>query len=193
MPLRRKFPARTTVTASPLKQHGVETSPPARQPSSPASRNDHTSSISVRSWPCRGLVLKTIFPTLIHSILRVEAAPVGRLDLLARARPGQGIISAAVRKTLVLRALQTERAGGLSPSARRFCSLSFSPALPCPALPFLQSSCSSSRANGQAPLNGFGQQTHLAPALNAISRGFVAPAAGTKTMTARPSPLMQPS
>jgi hypothetical protein len=130
----------------------------AQQPCSPASRNDHTSSISVESWPCS----KNDLPHF-DSEHRAGRGSQGGLTCLlarslARARPGQGITSAAVRKTLVLRALKTKKGSKRAVGFRLAFLLNF--LLPCLAIStILLSTLPSKRAS---PLNGFGQQMRLA-------------------------------
>ena len=94
--------------------------------------------------------------------------------MLARARPGQGITSAAIRKALVLRTLfLKDKESKRAVDIRLALLLKFT--FPCPAYStILLFSVPSKRTS---PLNGFGQQLHLDPALKAISRGFAAPAA----------------
>jgi hypothetical protein len=95
--------------------------------------------------------------------------------LLARARPGQGITSVAIRKALVLRTLFLKDKESKRAVDIRLALLLLNFTFPCPAYStILLFSVPSKRAS---PLNGFGQQLHLDPALKAISRGFVAPAA----------------
>jgi hypothetical protein len=161
MPLRRKAYSeedRNCVSASPLKQkHGVETSRPAPPSSNlqPCQPKNHTNSISVRPWPGPWPCSKNDLPHF-DSRASGRLRQLRRLHLLARARPGQGITSVAVRKALVLCALKTKRARGLSTSAWRFCSI-----LLFPVLHILQSYCSAYRANGQAPSTALGSSCTL--------------------------------
>lgn len=147
---------RKCVSASPLKQqHGVETSPPGPHPptSSPASRKDHTSSISVRSWPwpCS----KNDLPQF-DSRASCRLRQPERLHLLACARSGQGITSVAVRKALVLRALN-DKESKRAVDIRLALLFNFT----FPALHILQSYCSAYRANGQAPSTALGSSCAL--------------------------------
>ena len=129
--------------------------PPHPPTSSPASRTITRIRSQLGPGPDPGPVLKTILPHF-DSRASGRLRQLRRLHLLARARPGQGITSVAVRKALVLRALKTKRARGLSTSAWRFCSI-----LLFPALHILQSYCSAYRANGQAPSTALGSSCTL--------------------------------